>query len=84
MAVPINVASIPPFDSHGEQNSVAHRWEKWLKAAPLLFRAHSSMQTLGHNCFDSNAMAVKLCEKLQLSFRNDMIELIFLVVIKLK
>ena len=30
MAVPINVASIPWFDPHGEQNSVAHRLEKWL------------------------------------------------------
>ena len=32
MAVPITVASILPFDLHGEQNSVAHRWEKWLKS----------------------------------------------------
>ena len=30
MAVPINVASIPWFDPHGEQNFVAHRLEKWL------------------------------------------------------
>ena len=32
MAVPITVASIPPFDPHGDQNSVAQRWHKWLKS----------------------------------------------------
>lgn len=32
MAVPISVASIPPFDPHGDQNSVAQRWQKWLKS----------------------------------------------------
>ena len=31
MAVPIHVTPIPPFDSHGELSSVAHRWQKWLK-----------------------------------------------------
>ena len=46
-AVPINVSLILPFDLHGEQNCVAHRWEKWFKVAPLLFGRTRLMTNFG-------------------------------------
>ena len=44
MAVPITVASVPPFDLHGEQNSVAHQWEKWLKSFSIFAGCKSDKQ----------------------------------------
>lgn len=35
MAVQISVTSVPPFDPHGDPNTVSQRWDRWVKSFKL-------------------------------------------------
>ena len=39
MAVALQVTAVPPFDVHGDANSLCQRWEKWIKRFELYMGA---------------------------------------------